>query len=44
MVNVPPYCGLGRLSHQFPLAAVVVVIVTDVAVVVVAFAAVVFVV
>jgi len=27
VVNVPPYCGLPRLSHQLPLAAVVVDIV-----------------
>jgi len=30
MVNVPPYCGVPRLSHQFPVAAVVVVAVVAV--------------
>ena len=34
MFSVPPYCGVPRLSHQFPLAVVVVVF-TEVVVVVV---------
>jgi hypothetical protein len=28
-VIVPPYCGVPRLSHQFPVAVVVVVVVVD---------------
>ena len=36
MVIVPPYCGVPRLSHQFPVAEVVTAVVGDNAVVLVA--------
>jgi len=28
VTNVPPYCGVPRLSHQFPVVVVVTVVVT----------------